>query len=100
MPTAVDEKREGILSWSVEPTNDKQMAIIHIVAVRRSAFDALLNDKRPEIRAFEIGKHGREEIEGELKKYEKDRLLFLCGKQQCTDTGDQGCPCTLPFRYM
>jgi hypothetical protein len=64
--------RDGILSWSVQMTDDKNMAIVHLVAADHKAFDAILNDKRPELRVFEIGKHGKDVIEAELKKYRKD----------------------------
>jgi hypothetical protein len=53
-------------------TDDKNMAILHVVATDRKALDALLNDKRAEIRVFEIGKHGKDTIEQEMKKYKKD----------------------------
>jgi hypothetical protein len=71
-PSAGNASRDGIISWSVQPTDDKSMAIIHLVAVNRKALDGILNDKRAEVRVFEIGKHGKDEIEKELKKYRKD----------------------------
>jgi len=45
------------------------------VAVYRSAFTAILTDKRPEIRVFEIGKTPPAAIEAELRKYKKDFSL-------------------------
>jgi len=53
-------------------TDDGKMAIIHIVAADRHAFDSILADKRPEIRVFEIGKDSRETIEAELRKFKKN----------------------------
>src|SRR5260221_14572372 len=35
--------RPGILGWSMLPTDDKKMAIVHLVAADRHAFDALLS---------------------------------------------------------
>ena len=64
--------RPGILGWSMLSTDDKKMANVHLVAADRGAFDALKNDKRADIRVFEIGKRGKSEIEGELKKVKKD----------------------------
>ena len=64
--------RDGILSWSAQMTDDKSMAIVHVVAASRKALDAIVNDKRAEIRVFEIGKHGKDTIEQEMKKYKKD----------------------------
>jgi hypothetical protein len=45
------------------------MAIIHVVAVNRSAFAQILADTRPEVRVFEIGKDSRAAIEAEMQKY-------------------------------
>ncbi|HXE64183.1 MAG TPA: hypothetical protein VN519_11625 [Bryobacteraceae bacterium] len=67
--------RPGIVSWSMEFTDDKNMAIIHVVAVDRHAFDAILADKRTDIRVFEIGKDSKDTIEKEMRKYKKDFSL-------------------------
>ena len=63
IPTGAASSRDGILSWSVQMTDDRKMAIVHLVAANRKAFDAIMNDKRGEIRVFEIGKHGKDTIE-------------------------------------
>ena len=42
------------------------MAIVHLVAANHHAFDAILADKRPEIKVFEVGKDSRAAIEGAL----------------------------------
>jgi len=67
--------RAGVIAWSVQPTDDGKMAIIHVVVVDRKAFAAILADTRPEIRVFEIGKDKKEEIEAEMQKYKKDFSL-------------------------
>ena len=67
--------RDGILAWSAQMTDDRKMAIVHLVATNKKAFDALVNDKRLDIRVFEVGKHGKDTIETELKKYKKDFSL-------------------------
>jgi len=67
--------RTGIIAWSVQPTDDRSMAIIQVVAVNRGAFAAIFADKRPEIRVFEIGKDKKEAIEAEMRKYKKDFSL-------------------------
>jgi hypothetical protein len=72
VPTAAATSRDGIVAWRVQVTDDKSMAIVHLVGANRQAFNAVLNDTRPEIRVFEIGKHGKAEIEAELRKYKKD----------------------------
>lgn len=64
--------RPGILAWSMLPTDDKTMAIIQVVAADRAALAPFLNDKRPEIRIFEIGRDSKEKIEAELRKYKSD----------------------------
>jgi hypothetical protein len=61
VPSVTNASRDGIISGSMQLTDDKSMAL-----------DGILNDKRAEIRVFEIGKRGKAEIEKELKKYRKD----------------------------
>lgn len=55
----------------MEPTDDKSMAIVHMVAVNHHAFDPVLADTRPEILVFEIGKDSPAKIEAALQKYKK-----------------------------
>ena len=74
-PAAIDESRSGIIAWSLQLTDDKEMAIVHYVAVDHHAFAALRADKRGEVRIFEVGKDKPEEIEKELRKYKKDFRL-------------------------
>ncbi len=71
LPAAADAARQGILAWGMQLTDDKSMAIIHVVAANRRAFDPILADKRSEIRVFEIGKDSRAAIEAEMQKYKK-----------------------------
>jgi hypothetical protein len=71
VPSAVDAARQGILSWSFQVTDDKNMAIVHLVASNRHAFDAILADTRPDVRVFEIGKDSRAAIEAEMSKHKK-----------------------------
>lgn len=63
VPTAADAKREGIIAWGVQLTDDKKMAIVHMVAVNHHAFDQILGDKRPEVKVFEVGKTPKAAIE-------------------------------------
>ena len=51
------------------------MAIIHIVAADHSALDAILADKRPDVKVFEIGKDSKDAIEKEMQKHRKDFSL-------------------------
>ncbi len=67
VPTAIDAKREGILAWSFQLTDDKKMAIIHVVATNRNAFAPILADARPEVKVFEIGKDSAAAIEGAMQ---------------------------------
>jgi hypothetical protein len=66
---------KGVVAWSTQPTDNKNMILLHIVATTRKAFEPILNDKRGDIKAFEIGRSGKGEIEGEMKKYKKDFAL-------------------------
>ena len=75
VPSDGKAERNGIIAWSVQPTDDGNMAILHVVAANKKALDSILNDKRADVRVFEIGKHGKESIETELKKFKKDFSL-------------------------
>jgi hypothetical protein len=52
--------------WSFQLTDDKKMAILHVVATNRAAFAPILADARPEVKVFEIGKNSAAAIEGAL----------------------------------
>jgi hypothetical protein len=67
--------RDGIIAWSVLPTDDGKMAIIHVVAVDRKAFAAIFADTRPEVKVFEIGKDTQQTIEAFLQAYRKNFTL-------------------------
>jgi hypothetical protein len=74
-PSAVDGSQPGIISWSMQLSDDGNMAIVHYVAADRSVFNDILNDKRGDIRVFEIGKDKPDAIEKELQKHKKDFRL-------------------------
>ncbi|HWB99349.1 MAG TPA: hypothetical protein VG672_21720, partial [Bryobacteraceae bacterium] len=67
--------RPGILSWSMQKTDDGKMAIVHMVAADPAAFKRILADTRSEIRVFQIGKESPALIEAEMRKYKKDFSL-------------------------
>ena len=75
VPAAADAGRSGILAWKMQLTDDKSMAIIHIVAANRSAFQTVLSDKRPEVLVFEPGVQSKAAIELALRKYSKNFSL-------------------------
>ena len=76
VPKAGDApSRDGIIAWSSQLTDDGKMAIVHLVAANHHAFDAILADKRPEIKVFEIGKDDPGSIESALKGAKKDFTL-------------------------
>jgi hypothetical protein len=60
----------GIQEFSYELSDDGKYAIIEFVASDRSAFDAMLRDTRA-VKAFEKGKHKREDIERELRIFRR-----------------------------
>jgi hypothetical protein len=64
-------KRSGILAWTFQITDDGTMAIVHLAAADRKAFERILADTRPEIRVFEIGKDGRAAIEAAMQQYKQ-----------------------------
>lgn len=68
-PPGSAPSRSGIIAWSFQLTDDKQMAIVHYVAVDRSAFKSILADTRPEVLVFEIGKDSRAKIEAAMQQH-------------------------------
>lgn len=75
VPAAIDPGRTGIIAWSMQLADDGQMAIVEYVAVDRKAFTAILADKRPEIRVFEIGKTPAASIEAAMGEFKKGFTL-------------------------
>ena len=71
-PPGPMSSRPGILAWSMQLTDDGTMAIIHVVAADRNAFQAILADTRPEIRVFEIGKDTPAAINAALRQYKQN----------------------------
>jgi hypothetical protein len=67
--------RDGIIAWSSQLTDGKQMVIVQLAAVNHHAFDAILADTRPEIRVFEIGKDDPAQIETALKQFKANFTL-------------------------
>ncbi len=72
VPTGDMSSRDGVIGWSSQLTDNGKMAIVQLVAANPLAFEGLKGDKRSEIRIFEVGKHRREDIETELRKFKKD----------------------------
>jgi hypothetical protein len=67
-------KPGGIQEFSYELTDDGKHAIVELVANDREALATLLRDTRI-VKAFEKGKHRRDEIERELRPF-KSRFNF------------------------
>lgn len=67
--------RSGIIAWSSMVSDDGKMALIQVVAVDRNAFKAILADKRPEVKVFEIGVDSRDTIEKEMGKHKSGFTL-------------------------
>jgi hypothetical protein len=62
----------GILAFSYQLSDDGQYALVEFVARDESAFRALLDDKRPGVKAFKKGKSKPEDILKEFRKHKKD----------------------------
>ena len=77
-PTKPGEERrgeaalEGIVAFTAEISDDGRFAIVEFVARDRSAFAPILEDKRPEVKAFEKGRAKREDMEREFRRYKAD----------------------------
>lgn len=62
--------RSTIVAFTQQLSDDGKSALIELVALDRSAFQAILNDKQ--IKVFVKGTDKKDDIEKELKKYKKD----------------------------
>jgi hypothetical protein len=71
-PTAAEMRGEdAVLSWSWQPSDDGKLAIVEVAARDKKTLRSYLDDKRV-VKAFERGKHKREDVERELKTLRKD----------------------------
>lgn len=66
-----ERKDDGIIEYSWKPSDDGRYAIVEFVARDRKSLAPILSDPRT-LKSFEKGKAKREEIERELKIYQKD----------------------------
>ena len=64
--------RSGIIAFHYQLSDDKQFALVEFVAQNRAAFAPILTSNLPNLIVFEKGKHKKEDIEKELRKYKKD----------------------------
>ena len=62
--------RSTILAFTQQVSDDGKSALLELVALDRSAFQAILNDKQ--VKVFVKGTDKKDDIEKELKKYKKD----------------------------
>jgi hypothetical protein len=59
----------GILAFQHVLSDDGALALAEFVAADRGALNGLLNFNDPRVKAFEVGRHTRAEIEAEFKKH-------------------------------
>src|SRR5574340_669669 len=62
----------GIIAFSWVPSNNGKHALVEFVARDRSAFKAILGDKRADVKWFEKGKAKKADIEQEFRKYRRN----------------------------
>lgn len=60
------------LAVSYLASDDGNSALVEFVAVDRSAFDGILQDRDARVKKFEKGKVKREDVEAEFRKYRKN----------------------------
>src|SRR5581483_2574363 len=68
-PIAGPSETKGILGYTQIASDDLKWAIVEFVARDASAFDEILKDKQ--VRVFVKGKHSRNEIETEMRRYKR-----------------------------
>ena len=62
----------GIIAFGYQISDDGQHALVEFVARDESAFQALLGDKRSDVKVFKKGKSKPEDILKEFRKHKKD----------------------------
>jgi hypothetical protein len=72
---ASDPSQPGIVAFGFVESDDGRFAIVELVARDPSAFKAILEDKRSDIRVFRKGLAKRLDIEAEFRKYKRDFAL-------------------------
>jgi hypothetical protein len=70
-----DSYQTGIIAWTEVPSDDGKHAIVEMVARNRSAFQAILTDKRPDVVVFERGKQTQAQMEAGIQAYKKGFTL-------------------------
>ena len=65
----------GIVAYTQIGTDDRKHAIVEVVATSRAALLPLLNDKRPDVVAFEKGRATKSQMETEFQKHKKGFTL-------------------------
>jgi hypothetical protein len=61
--------RAGIIAFQQILSDNGNFALVELVAVDRSAFAEILNSTDSRVKAFEVGKHTRQEIEAVFKQF-------------------------------
>ena len=64
--------KTGIIAYSHVFSDDKKLALVEFVALNPAAFQAILADKRPQVKTFRRGSTKKDDIDKEFKKYRKD----------------------------
>jgi hypothetical protein len=64
--------RAGIIAFQFQLSDDGNSALVEFVAVDRGAINGILRSNDPRIKAFEVGKSTRQEIETEFRKYKRN----------------------------
>lgn len=69
--------RDGIIAFTFQESDDGKYALAEFVARDRAAFQHIFDDKQ--LKVFEKGKHKKDEIEKELRKFKKNFDLNTLG---------------------
>jgi len=71
--------RSGILAFTYEESDNGRFALVEFVAADRAAFLPILNERRPDVKAFVKGVARRADIETEFRKHKSDFNLDRFG---------------------
>lgn len=67
-PPGAPVSRRGIVSYTMQESDDGRFALVEFVAFERAAFAGILAETRPEVKVFERGKARKEDVESEFRR--------------------------------
>jgi hypothetical protein len=75
LPSQVARDHTGILAYQMQISDDRKWALVEFVGATPKDLQAIISSTDPNVKVFERGKHGQDEIEADFKNFKKDFTL-------------------------